>query len=354
LAQLLADAVARTGRVDRATHGFHAYPAALHPDAAALLLTVCDGPVHDPFCGGGTVPVEAALAGRASTGFDLSPIAALVAGARLAGPSMATPVRSAARRLAKAAQLRTPTVVPEACVGWYEPHVADELGRLRDGIAEQDPTVQPLLQALLSSIAVKVSFRESDTVNRRTPHHRPPGTTAILFHKKARELGRKLDAMPTDSQARITLADARAELPDPDVGLIITSPPYPGVYDYLPMQQLRLAWLGLEAPMQHEIGSRRAFRAQGRANAVRQWRADTREWIRRQVGGLRSGARVAIMVGDGLVAGRNIDALSPTVESLRAAGAEVIARASADRPDHARERIRTEHLVLAERGERRR
>jgi hypothetical protein len=53
------------------------------------------------------------------------------------------------------------------------------------------------------------------------------------------------------------------------------------------------------------------------------------------------------VVGDGLVAGKTVDALSPTAEALRAAGLEIQARASVDREDHARQRIRTEHLVCA-------
>ena len=54
-----------------------------------------------------------------------------------------------------------------------------------------------------------------------------------------------------------------------------------------------------------------------------------------------------IVVGDGLVGGRTVDTLAPTLEAAEEAGLELIARASADRPDHARERVRTEHLVLA-------
>ena len=41
------------------------------------------------------------------------------------------------------------------------------------------------------SILVKVSWRKSDTSMQRVKHDRPVGTAAILFHKKARELGRK-------------------------------------------------------------------------------------------------------------------------------------------------------------------
>ena len=59
---------------------------------------------------------------------------------------------------------------------------------------------------------------------------------------------------------------------------------------------------------------------------------------------------MVIVVGDGLVGDRMVDALSPTVESMRAAGLNIVARASADRPDHARGAIRIEHMVMAERN----
>jgi len=346
---VLAEALSFTGRAERATHGFHTYPAGMHPDAARVVIAACPGPVHDPFCGGGTVLVEAVLAGRRASGTDLSPVATLVTTARTSGPEMATPMRSAARKLAERARARFPTVVPEVCREWYEPHVADELGRLRDGILEQDEAVRPLLFALLSSIAIKASFRESDTSNRRKGGHRPPGTTAILFHKKARELGRQLDEMPAERNVRVRLDDARSCGPPRGAGLVMTSPPYPGVYDYLPMQQLRYAWLGIEPPgraFSAEVGSRRGFRAKGRAEAFRDWRDDTDRWVAAQASTLRSGGALVINVGDGLVGGRTVDALSSTVESLRRAGLEVEARASADRPDHARGAIRIEHMVL--------
>ena len=353
LAEALAFAVSRVGRVERATHGFHTYPANLHPDLAKTVIGECPGvSVHDPFCGGGTVPVEAILAGRVATGSDLSPIAVLVSRARTANPALATPMRSAARKLAERARLRIDTKIPDAAVEWYQEHVACELGRLRDGISEvEDPAVRNLLRAVLSSVVVKVSYRESDTSNSRVTHHRDPGSTAILFHKKARELGRLLETMPTDAQVTIKEGDARLLAPPEEVGLILTSPPYPGVYDYLPMQQLRYAWLGIPTPsgMAHEVASRRSFRSLGRAEAFRIWREDNAAWITRQARALPKGGRFAIVVGDGLVGDRPVDALSPTVEALVAAGLKVIARASADRPDHARRTIRIEHLVMAER-----
>ena len=137
-------------------------------------------------------------------------------------------------------------------------------------------------------------------------------------------------------------------LAPPSVDWIITSPPYPGVYDYLPMQQLRYLWLDLQTTdrMHREIGARRSFRAQGRGEALKEWRVDTSAWIQKQASGLNPGGHMAIVVGDGLVGGKLVDALFPTTEAMQKAGIEVIARASADRPDHARNAIRTEHLVL--------
>ena len=172
LSALLAEALVMDGAVDRATHGFHTYPARMHPDAAAAIIDACPGRVHDPFCGGGTVLVEGLLAGRETTGTDASPIAVLVSQARTADKSMTTPMRSAARKITEAARLRVDVEVPELAERWYQPHVAQELGRIRNGIEGADAKVQPLLRALFSSIIVKTSYRKSDTQNRRETHHR--------------------------------------------------------------------------------------------------------------------------------------------------------------------------------------
>lgn len=352
LAEVLAGALAAEGRVQRATHGFHTYPANMHPDAAAAIIAACPGPIYDPFCGGGTVLVEALMAGRPAAGADLSPIAVLVARARTAGAELATPLRAAARRVAdKAKQRRAePSPVPELVAPWYEPHVAQELAHLRDAIREEDAAIRPLLNAVFSSILIKTSFRESDTRNVRVTSHRPPGTANTLFHKKARELGRMLEELPAGRHAEISQASAALRPPPPGTGLVLTSPPYPGVYDYLPMQQLRYAWLEIEpgGALGAEVGSRRSFRALGRARALAAWREDTHAWIATQARGLGRGGRMAVVVGDGYVGGKLVDALHPTVEAMEAAGLRSLARGSADRLDHAREVIRIEHIVMAE------
>ena len=348
MASILGRALEKKGMVERATHNFHTYPARMHPDSVSLVLPHTKGIVHDPFCGGGTVLVEAKLAGRESSGSDVSPIAQLVTKARTAHPDIGSMLRKASRKIAAKAQLKIDVDVPELAVKWYQEHVAQEIGRIRDSIPEYEPEVQPILWAVLSSILVKVSYRKSDTSNIRETHHRPPGTTAILFHKKARELARQIDKMPADVESSFVLGDARLVRPEKEVGLIITSPPYPGVYDYIPMHQLRYAWLDLQPDLglSHEIGSRRSFRSKGRPEALKDWQQDTRSWILNQAEALQKGGAMVIIVGDGLVGSKLVDALYPTTEAMNEAGLKIFARASADRPDHARNAIRIEHMVM--------
>jgi hypothetical protein len=55
------------------THGFHAYPARMHPETARrVIATFPGGRIVDPFVGAGTTAVEAVRAGRPFTGFDIS------------------------------------------------------------------------------------------------------------------------------------------------------------------------------------------------------------------------------------------------------------------------------------------
>jgi hypothetical protein len=91
-------ALSRGGPVERYTHPFHTYPAGMHADAARDLIALFPGDsVFDPFCGGGTVLVEARAAGRRTHGSDVSPVAVRVARARTATPDDAALTASLAR-----------------------------------------------------------------------------------------------------------------------------------------------------------------------------------------------------------------------------------------------------------------
>ncbi|MBN1336505.1 MAG: hypothetical protein JXB39_11140 [Deltaproteobacteria bacterium] len=346
-------------QADRWTHGFHTWPAGLDPDAAALLVrSLPDGPVGDPFCGGGTVLVEALAAGRSALGWDLAPVAVRLARVRacLADEPLLTAFRGRARAAtdrARTGRDLPPESILRPLAASYEAHVLRELESLRRACQEAPPEVQPLMWACFSAILVKASYRRSDTVARRVPHHRPPGTTAVLFHRKARELARRLaalrEAVPPDTPPPVVVeADARRfSAPEPLAG-IVTSPPYPGVYDYLPMQHLRHVWLDL-APSEHlEMGSRRAFRKDPAA-AREAWRADTAAWMHRAATAIRPGGRLVLVIGDGFVRGRTVGVADPIAACAPAVGLDLLARATAERPGPPSGRPRFEHVLVFER-----
>ncbi len=353
IAAIAVDALHQRGKVERATHHFHTYPAGLHPDAAALLLTIGSGDVLDPFCGGGTVLVEAMLAGRSALGCDISPVANVVARARtaLTTEEERTAMRVSARKAAEVA-MRPPPIpddVPDILREWYAPHVLAELCAIRARMGDS-----PLVRAVFSSIAIKTSERESDTSNRRMSVVRPVGTAATLFHRRAREYARQLEALaaavPSGVRARVHREDAREIRAPGEFGTVLTSPPYPGVYDYVPMQQLRMEWLGLDprdAP-RAEIGSRRSFRAD-RATASLAWREDTSEWVKSATRALAPTGRLIVVIGDGTVGGKRIDSFTPVDEAARAHGLTFVARATVERWDEGQLTMRPEHAMIYER-----
>ncbi|MEZ4319531.1 MAG: hypothetical protein R3F61_18590 [Myxococcota bacterium] len=351
---VLEAALLQEGGEPQLTHGFHTYPAGIHPEAARSLVQAFPAErVLDPFCGGGTLLIEARVAGRQAIGRDISPIALLVAKARCATPDEATltQFRSAARKLTEAARHARelpPANILETVEKWYAQHALWELESLRKGIHEADPAVRDLLWTAFSSLLIKVSWRASDTSTKREKHHRPAGTTAVLFHKKVRELARRQtelrEAVPEGTPAAdIQFGDARTARVGGPVQLIVTSPPYPSTYDYLPLQHFRHVWLEERQPAwEAEIGPRRDWR-QGAKEARQRWIDDTHAWTARVADQLEPGGHLVVVIGDGLTPKGGIDTARATEESAEAAGLTRVGRASVERPDHARDTVRWEH-----------
>jgi SAM-dependent methyltransferase len=358
LARALESALAQTGDDARYTNLFHTYPAALHADAARALLALFPSrAVLDPFCGGGTVLVEARALGRRTYGCDVSPVAVRVARTRTATPDDETlsKLRARSRKLAadaRAAASRGPLPdvrVLRAVESWYAPHVLRELESLRRGVAESEPAIRGFLEAILASILVKVSWRASDTKAAREKHHRPPGTAAVLFHKRARELARQMLELrgavpPGTPDAEIWLGDARELVVRDPVDLVLTSPPYPSTYDYLPMQHLRHVWLGDRPDAAREIGARRLFR-KGERTARETWRRDTELWSAAAARALAPGGALVLIVGDGWIPSGPVDAGAPSIAALERAGLALVAGASLERPELGGRRALREHVL---------
>jgi len=333
------------------THPFHTYPARLHPATARVLTEFIAagsrGPILDPFCGSGTVLVEARAAGCAAIGVDLNPLAVLVARAKTwtvpprrrralretghAIASAALAAGKAARRASSdAAPMRRPKGFdPNArnrrLASWFAPHVRRELEDLAmrlDELRADDAELADVLTACLSAILYKVSSRTSDTDPTWTPRNIARGQATRLFAQRVDLLAAGLDdlAKVHADLPRVIEQDVRKlpdVIPDGSIAGIITSPPYAGTYDYAEHQRLRFDFLGLRHRDldEGEVGARRTF-DEDPAAAHRAWQKALAGIVARIARALAPGRAAAIVIGDSMAKGRAIYALDDLREAL--------------------------------------
>ena len=357
-------------------HGFHSYPARLHPFTARRLVEALAAPgatVLDPFCGSGTVLVEARLAGRRAIGTDANPLAVELAWLKVRGSSATerAALSRAADQVAEAAEARRLARAgathryPPDDVELFDPHVLLELDGLRAAIGQcEGRATANTLALVLSSILVKVSRKGGDTGLDQGPRRLASGSTIRLFRAKASELASRLHAFadalpPLAPEPAVHLADARAlPLDDGSVDAVITSPPYPGNYDYLAHHAVRLRWLGMPAEGfdRAEIGARRRLDPLGPEAAVAAWRREFGDVLGELARVLVPRGAAAIVTADTVVAGRPLDAAALLVALAPTCGFEVAAIASQPRPhfhaptSRAFDRMpRREHVVIVRR-----
>jgi SAM-dependent methyltransferase len=356
-------------------HGFHTYPARMHPITAGRLVRAFGaGRVLDPFCGSGTVLVEALAAGRPATGTDLNPLAVRLAGCKTRPRSAAELERlvaaaeecaeeADARRKAKAGATRR---FPPEDVELFEPHVLLELDSLRGKIETIRDAARFDLELVLSSVLVKLSRKPGDTGWGVRTRRTAGGFAAKLFVQRARDLASRLSAfrllLPEPVPPATVVEDDATELrrlPPGFVGAVITSPPYAATYDYLAHHALRLRWLGLdpEPLARGEIGSRAAYARLRPADARAAWCRELDRFFRAAARFLPPGGPMVLMVADSAVGDVAIRADEVAAEVGRACGLLPAARASQPRPHfHGptarafQARPRFEHALLFRKG----
>ncbi len=350
---------------DTLTHGFHAYPARMHASLAYHLIhafTRTGGAVLDPFCGSGTVPLEAMVAGRAAVGTDLNPLALRIAEVKCDLRSHSSrqrfertlrgiAVRSEERVRARV-DARAP--IPPSEARWYRGHTLKELAGLREEILEvSDERDRRALEVLLSAILVKFSHQQADTTVAPVEKRLRKGLPTEFFLRKGQELiGRwesTFEEAPRDaappSLKEIDVRDLPGAAPRGyKADLILTSPPYGGTYDYVDHHARRYLWLGLDASKLErlEIGARRNLSEPG---SEPQWDREVHEMLDAMAAVLHPQGVIVLLVGDGQVAGRRLLADKQLAALAPMHGLKATAAASQPRPDWTGGGERREHLV---------
>ena len=353
------------------THGFHSYAGRMHPSSARGAIDALSKPgetVVDPFCGSGTVLVEAMAAGRAALGVDASALAVAIARVRstVLGEADRERLVAEAARIGeesseRARKRRRPEVPPWADqeIQRFHAHVLFELLGLRELVfATKEDQVGWALRLCLSSILVKFMKAGPEAPRDGEAKRIARGIPSRMLADRAVELARGLGSlerrMPAGTPApEVHEADARAlPIPDRKAALVLSSPPYAGTYDYAAQHETRFVWLGLSARKFRRLQMGARVSAIGDTRAA-VWRADETRFVAEMARVLRPGGHALLVVGDGVVDGQPEHAPDSVADAGAPVGLEPIARASQARPIHDRrlaaifgDRPRREHLLL--------
>ncbi len=272
---------------ERATHSIHPYPAKLLPQIPHLLLSSHalappGSNIVDPFCGSGTVLLEAAAAGHRSAGTDVNPLAVLISQVKTT-PIDPQRLRRAALRLSNRIDRGLRSERPDVVnLGhWYSRRAVDQLRVVREAIDRtRDEDLRAFFEISFSVCTRRVSradprvsvpvrlkknhYPEGHPLHSRTAARLKPGRRLDVFGTFSRSLDANIRRMenlwnefPALPRATILGGDARrlmqslsSDLPLADgwADLVLTSPPYGGAQKYIRASSLSLGWLRLCHP----------------------------------------------------------------------------------------------------------
>jgi len=257
-----------------ATHGIHAYKGKFYPQLAKCLFNLAQllpgQKVIDPFCGSGTVLLEAYLNGLTAVGIDLNPLAVKIARVKTELLELDPYIRD--RHLAQfkkhldlpqetddSLRMFSASVLGEL-LSWFPKPVLRKLGWLLEQIQQvPDPRVRDFLEVILSSLVRSVSNQDPKDLRirrRETPIADAP--VYELFGARLGELRLRLQqfaerskfapnmfypvqAVHGDSREIQSLTKSGVEQHSCDA--IVTSPPYATALPYIDTDRLSLLLL---------------------------------------------------------------------------------------------------------------
>lgn len=361
------------------THLFHSYAARTDPMTVRKLVQPLHGGevVFDPFVGSGTTLVETSLKGAQGIGIDVSEFSVRLA--RLKATPMKATMRTSLleraqaiteRSLARVRLRKRPRKNWDQAL-YYEPHIYLELCGLREEIETVRAEDLPLYEALLfifSSIVIKASKQVAESKMELTSRQIGRGQATRWFLRKAEEFIRLQAAFaeqvpPQTKAPLVRRGDAREifarekDFPSESVDVVVTSPPYLGIYNYAEHQLRRHAWLDLDPTwmLEKEMASRRESQKQPLPKLLQEHQSDTNRWIQGMARVLKPGGDLYIIVGDSWISGTLVCGDEPMYQAAERVGLEWIATCSVKRVDADKEQVqegyfRTEHLIQFKRN----
>ncbi len=254
----------------RSLRPIHPFPARMAPDLVLERLSDIENGsrVLDPMAGSGVVLRHAIELGHDAVGYDLDPLAVLMARV------WTTPVSqdNLSEWLGRVVDEARATRADDVVLDWIDRNeetrsfveywfgeaqrsdlrrISSVLHALGEGGCAEDRASLDLVRLALSRIIVTKEPRAS--LARDTSHSRPHRVLERsdfrvfpALERSVEFLRGRLAERPPKGTARVGLGDARrlAELANDSVDAVITSPPYLNAIDYMRGHRLALVWLG--------------------------------------------------------------------------------------------------------------
>jgi len=248
------------------THGFHSYPAMMIPQIARRLIIEYSSEgdtLLDPFCGSGSVLVEAKLNKHNSWGIDLNPLAILIARVKTTPVDPKLLTRKLWDILEGLNTLQPEEVQPPDFFNihfWFKERVISELAKLKAVISQIEANeIREFFQVVFSEVVRLSSNSRSSEFKlyryspERLQNHEPDPIK--LFRNKAMAniagMERYCKEVPDSYWARPILGNTMKldKIPKESVNIVVTSPPYGDsrtTVAYGQFSRLSSQWLGLD------------------------------------------------------------------------------------------------------------
>ncbi|MCK6746781.1 site-specific DNA-methyltransferase [Enterobacter cloacae] len=289
-------------------HTVAPYIGKMRPEIAGWAIETVSKPgdlVYDPFCGSGTVLLEAWLKGRDAVGTDLNPYACLVSRAKLNPykPQDFDAVRGLLDNYASMVEKLKPSInldnIPDWVKDFYNPQTLVELLAWVHVLKKHS---DEFALACLLSIAHHqrpgfLSYPSSHTVPYLRTKKFPISEFPELYEyrpvrprleKKIFRVYNSLPVLDYSIERCVYQQDASTLDLDRKVDAIITSPPYMGQLDYARDNRLRLYLMGVD-----EWSTLNRAISPSASRFVDQFNACLSSWRKN----LRHGGKLAIFVG---------------------------------------------------------
>jgi hypothetical protein len=335
-------------------HAIHPYPAMFHPRLVRRLLQEFSGEgdlVVDPFTGSGVAGVESGVTGRRFKGWDINPLAIMIAQVR-SSPIRRTEISAGLSEIRDRYRAIRADLPQFANIDfWFSTESAESISKLLASIGSvrSDP-LRAFFRVALSETIRAVSRtkpHEFKLVRREKPNHMYAGTVfraialrnmnALVTYYAFNEIKE-----PPQFQLLNTLTED-IPLEDNNVSLLLTSPPYGDsqtTVAYGQFSRLSLQWLGLPhnvdkqslgaAPafLEKDLPSLSLYASLGRIAEVDDKRAmqvyafyrDLFACLRKIVPKVKRGGHLILVVGNRTVRGVRLPTDSIVAEMMEALG----------------------------------